>query len=648
MTVVHLLLVAAFTLEVVERQRAFLARQSREQMDGLAKMVAVGASSWLLANDVAGLGELVASLEHQPELRYAMVVSSRGQVLAHSDPSRIGQYLGDPESLAMLAGGAVPRVVHADDSLLDVAAPVLSSAGEPIGWVRIGQGQESIGRSLAAVRRNGLLYGLLATLLGVLFASVVGFRLSSRVRRLLVVSQGVRAGDVALRARLGGRDEIGQLGAGLDAMLDDLQAQERETSRLEAELQHAQKLESIGRLAGGVAHDFNNLLTVIVGNAEVLQQDLPEGDQRSSAAEIVEAGHRATEVTRGLLAFSRKQLLSPVRLDLRELLQRMQRLVTRLIGEDIVVEVRAADRPLEVIGNRGQLEQVIMNLATNARDAMQKGGKLTLEAAEVILPEAEVVRRGLADGRMILVSVRDTGVGMDASTQGRVFDPFFTTKEVGKGTGLGLAMAYGILRQHRGFIEVRSAPGKGATFLLYLPEAPPAMPGSAPAEEAVAVAAPSEPPTPERGAAEWLAPATPRPVASTAPVGEPSRGTILLAEDDEALRNFATRVLRQGGYRVIGAANGREAVLRFAEHRDEVALCLFDLVMPVQSGRSAFDEIRRQAPGMPVLFVSGYSPETTFLDSPPTAGSLLLKPYLPSELLARVQAVLEKARVERR
>ena len=320
-TVVHLLLVAAFTLEVVERQRAFLVRQSREQTAGLAQMVAVGSSSWLLANDVAGLGELVASLEHQPDLRYAMVVSSRGQVLAHTDRSRIGQYLRDPESLAMLAGEQVPRVVHADDSLLDVAEPVRSSTGEPVGWVRVGQGQESIGRNLATVRRNGLLYGLLATLLGVLFASVVGSRLSSRVRRLLAVSAGVRAGDVALRARLGGRDEIGQLGAGLDAMLDDVQAQERETSRLETELQHAQKLESVGRLAGGVAHDFNNLLTVIVGNAETLQQDLPEGEQRAGAAEIVEAANRATEVTRGLLAFSRKQLLSPVRLDLRELLQ---------------------------------------------------------------------------------------------------------------------------------------------------------------------------------------------------------------------------------------------------------------------------------------------------------------------------------------
>jgi len=529
-----------------------------------------------------------------------------------------------------------------------VAAPVLSSSGEPVGWVRVGQGQESIGRSLAAVRRNGLLYGLLATLLGVVFASVVGSRLSSRVRRLLAVSQGVRAGDVALRARLGGQDEIGQLGAGLDAMLDDMQAQERETSRLEAELQHAQKLESIGRLAGGVAHDFNNLLTVIVGNAEALQQDLPEGEQRTSAGEIVEAAHRATEVTRGLLAFSRKQLLSPVRLDLRELLQGMQRLVTRLIGEDIEVEVRVADQPLEIIGNRGQIEQVIMNLATNARDAMRRGGKLTLEAGEVILPEAEVLRRGLAGGRMVLVSVRDTGMGMDATTQGRVFDPFFTTKEVGKGTGLGLSMAYGILRQHRGFIEVRSAPGKGATFLLYLPQAPPLVPGTAAVDEAATGAAPPEPAHPGPGAAEGRSTARPQPAAPAGPAVAPSRGTILLAEDDAALRSFASRVLRQAGYTVIAAADGREAVLRFTEHRDEVALCLFDLMMPVQSGRSAFDEIRRQAPGMPVLFVSGYSPETAFLDSPPSAGSLLLKPYLPSELLARVEAILGKAREARR
>jgi len=216
-TVVHLLLVAAFTLDVLERQRAFLTRQSGEQTAGLARTLAVNSSSWLLANDVAGLAELVASLEHQPDLRYALVASPRGQVLAHTDPARNGLYLADGESLAMLAGEAAPRVIHADASLLDVAAPVLSSTGEPIGWVRVGQGQQAIGLSLATVRRNGLLYGLLATLLGVLFAAVVGFRLSSRVRHLLAVSQGVRAGDLALRARLGGHDEISRLGAGLDA-----------------------------------------------------------------------------------------------------------------------------------------------------------------------------------------------------------------------------------------------------------------------------------------------------------------------------------------------------------------------------------------------------------------------------------------------
>jgi signal transduction histidine kinase len=519
-TAVHLMLVAGLTVEVVTRQRSFLTQQSREEAEGLARLLALNSSSWVLANDVAGLGEMVAALREHADLRYAVVASTGGQVLAHTDPGKVGLHLTDPQSLAVLQGPPLLQVVHADEALLDVAAPVFSSTGDCIAWVRIGEGQEAITRNLAAVRRDGLVLGLAAALLGAAFAAAVGFRLTTRTRHLLSISQGVRAGRTDLRANLGGGDELAQLGAGFDAMLDGIQARECENARLEAELLHAQRLESVGRLAGGVAHDFNNLLTAIVGNAELIRDQLPEGDLRTSAGEILEAGRRAAEVTRGLLAFSRKQLLSPARLDLREVVRGTDRLLARLIGEDIQVVLRTSEEALEVVGNRAQLEQVLMNLGTNARDAMPAGGTLTIEVSSAELPDAEVAARGLRSRRLALVAVRDTGCGMDPATRSRIFDPFFTTKEVGKGTGLGLSMAYGILRQHGGCIEVQSEPGRGTTFLLYLPLAPATGPD---------VAAVRSTPAPTD------APVRPVTAGAVGAVGVPGQETILLARVRGAL-----------------------------------------------------------------------------------------------------------------
>jgi signal transduction histidine kinase/CheY-like chemotaxis protein len=629
-TGIQLLLVAGFTTEVVMRQRAFLAGEALEQVEGLARLLALNSSSWVLADDGVGLGEVVSAHRAQPGLRYAMVVSPEGRVLAHTDVDRVGSHLVDPPSLAVLGGEARLQVVHSDEALLDVAAPVLSSTGACVAWVRIGQGQEGMTRNLAAVLRAGLIFGLVAMLLGAIFATAMASWLTSRIRGLLGVSQGVLAGRTDLRAWVRGGDEIAELGASFDAMLDGIQRREKENARLEAELTHSQRLESVGRLAGGVAHDFNNLLTAIVGNAELLQGALPEGPLRDGAREILDAGHRATEVTRGLLVFSRKQLKHPCRLDLREVVRATDKLLSRLIGEDIQVSLRVPEGPVEVLGNQGQIEQVLMNLATNARDAMPRGGKLTIEVSTIEFPETEVRARGLRGPGHVQVSVQDDGCGMDAETQARIFDPFFTTKEVGKGTGLGLSLAYGIVRQHGGFIEVTSAVGVGTTFRLYLPLAPAA--GSEGAE-AVSEPAPVAGLAPERG------PRPPRTDGSE---------LLLLAEDDGTVRAFAARVLRGAGYRVLEAADGEAAVGRFLEHRGEVALCVFDLVMPKCSGRAAWREIEALGTTAQVLFVSGYSPETSFLEmSAVEDAALLRKPYLPIELLTRIREILDEGRVNR-
>jgi signal transduction histidine kinase len=641
-TAVHLLLVAGLTFEVVRRQQDFLFQQSRNRAADLARLLALNSSSWVLADDVVGLAEMVAALRDHTDLRYAMVVSPEGRVLAHTDGARVGQHLTDPQSLAVLRDTPRLQVVHADEALLDVAAPVFSSTGDCIAWVRVGEGMESITHNLAAVRRDGLWFGLGATLLGAAFATGMAFRLTSRIRGLLAVSDGVRAGQSGLRARVGGGDELAELGVAFDAMLDGIQQRERENALLEAELLHAQRLESVGRLAGGVAHDFNNLLTAIVGNALLLQERLPAGPLRTGAEDILDAGHRATEVTRGLLAFSRKQLLAPARLDLREVVQGTDRLLARLIGEDIQVSLRVPDQPLEIVGNRGQLEQVLMNLGVNARDAMPGGGTLTVEASAVELGAAEATARGLSGRRAALVAVRDDGCGMTEETRARIFDPFFTTKEVGKGTGLGLSMAYGTLRQHGGFIEVESAPGRGTTVRLYVPLAPPAS-GEPSKDGAGAAPAPAGPSPPRPGIPAG-APGGGPPLPAPSPPGARAGETVLLAEDDETVRTFATRVLREAGYRVIVAPDGEEAVRLFTEHRGDISLCLFDLVMPRRSGRAAGREVHHLAPGTPVLFVSGHSPETTFVElSAAEDAALLRKPYLPLQLLARVREALDRS-----
>ncbi len=632
-TGVHLLLVAGFTIEVVKRQQAFLAGEAHDQVEGLVRLLALNSSSWVLANDGVGLGEVVSAHRAQPGLRYAMVVSPEGRVLAHTDSDRVGTQLVDPPSQQVLSGEARFQVVHSDGALLDMAGPVLSSTGACVAWVRIGQGQEAMTRNLVAVQRAGLAFGLVATLLGAAFATAMGHWLTSRIRSLLAVSQGVRAGRTDLRARTSGGDELAELGAGIDAMLDGIQERERENARLESELIHSQRLESVGRLAGGVAHDFNNLLTVILGNAELLQGTVPQGPQQEGLMAILDAGRRATEVARGLLVFSRKQLVSPRRLDLRELVRGTDKLLSRLIGEDVQVILRVTEEPVEIVGNRGQLEQVIMNLATNARDAMPGGGRLTIEVSTVEFPEAEVRARGLRGRRHALVSVQDDGRGMDAATQVRIFDPFFTTKEVGKGTGLGLSLAYGILRQHGGFIEVTSAPGSGTTFRLYLPLAPPAS-GEAAAPEAAPGLVDSPPASVDQEAGEGRR-------SLQGGGGE----LILLAEDDAMVRSFGARVLRGAGYQVLEVADGEEAVSQFQARRAEIALCVFDLVMPKRSGRAAWREIEALGTPSRILFVSGYSPEISFVEmSAREDAALLRKPYLAIELLARVREMLDGPR----
>lgn len=383
--------------------------------------------------------------------------------------------------------------------------------------------------------------------------------------------------------------------------------------KAEAELRQVQKLESVGQLAGGVAHDFNNFLTAINGYCELLLRSgtLTETNEKM-VQQIRRAGERSAQLTSQLLAFSRQQLLSPRVIDLNALVQNTERLLRRLIGEHIVVQVTLADNLLNIRADPGQIEQILMNLAVNARDAMPDGGTLAIETHNfTIHDEMADTKPKMPPGRYVMLSVSDTGTGMDESTKSRLFEPFFTTKEFGKGTGLGLATVYGIVKQSGGHIYVYSEVGVGSVFKVFLP----------------AVA--------ERPDAEGTAEAVPVPVGSE---------TVLLVEDDDAVRQVVASVLGEYGYNVLSARNGHKAIELFRMHGDRVDVLITDTVMPGISGPQLALQLSCQRPKLPVLFVSGYADRS--LDQAISRfqnARFLQKPFTLATLARRVRELLDSA-----
>jgi two-component system cell cycle sensor histidine kinase/response regulator CckA len=397
------------------------------------------------------------------------------------------------------------------------------------------------------------------------------------------------------------------------ATIDDITDRKRAEKvqhEIGEQLRAAQKMEAVGRLAGGVAHDFNNLLSVILSYAEVAELGLNAEDPlRSDLNEIVRAAQRAESLTRQLLAFSRRQVLKPESLELNSLVGGVSRMLSRLIGEHIVLEVRAGQGLLQARADRGQIEQVLLNLAVNARDAMPDGGTLTIATALVSLDSTRAAALEIAAGPYLELSVSDTGTGMDEATQARIFEPFFTTKEVGKGTGLGLATVYGIILQSGGGIGVESQPGQGTTFRIYLRHEP--------------------------GADEECAPAS-----IPAPVIAPRRETILVVEDEEALRNVIRRVLSSAGYKVIVAAGAREALLECMDRGPEVSLVLTDVVMPGMNGRELAERLAPLCPSAKMMFMSGYNDED--IERHDVLGeNFLRKPFDRKTLTRKVRGALE-------
>lgn len=392
----------------------------------------------------------------------------------------------------------------------------------------------------------------------------------------------------------------------------DLEQALETTRRTEEKFRQAQKMEAVGRLAGGVAHDFNNILTAILGNGEFLLQQLRNDPLAADVEEILNAGRRAAALTRQLLAFSRKQVLEPRVLNLNSVVSSMHSMLARLLGEDVDLRLLLHPHPHMCFVDPGQMEQVLLNLAVNARDAMPNGGRLTIETMNVVLDQDYVQHHPEASpGPHLLLTVSDSGHGMSREIQSHLFEPFFTTKPQGKGTGLGLSTVYGIVKQSGGTIWVYSEPGQGTTFKVYLPQA---------------TAAEEAPP----------------------PVRVPSSQfhgteTILLAEDDPQVRNVVSAILRRAGYHVIESTNGGEALLICEQHGGTIQLLLTDVVMPKMNGRQLADRLRVIRPALKVLFMSGYTENVVVHHGVVDSGiEFLQKPITAETLLPKVREVLDR------
>jgi two-component system, cell cycle sensor histidine kinase and response regulator CckA len=434
---------------------------------------------------------------------------------------------------------------------------------------------------------------------------------------LIVVSGKIRDADVLSVLKAGAADHLTRnnlmrLNAAVEREIRGVKMR-RDRIRLEEQFRQAQKMEAVGRLAGGVAHDFNNLLTVITGYSDLLLagRDLKDS-QRTALEQIRRSAERGGGLTHQLLAFSRRQPLEARSIHVNDLVLQVEKMLRRLIGEDVdLVTIPAASRDA-VVADPGRLEQVIMNLVVNARDAMPNGGKLTIETGAVHLNESfSAGQLGVPPGQYVTISIADTGTGMDPETQSHLFEPFFTTKNPGRGTGLGLATAYGIIRQSGGAIGIQSELGRGTIARIYLPEA----------EDKAATAAPDQIPA--------FMPLT---------GGE----TILLVEDEARVRKLILDVLTGRGYKVLEATRGEEALRLCRQHRKQIDLAVVDVVMPEMSGPDLVRQMSPLCPSIRVLYISGYTDEAIVHHGIPESGAAFLqKPFVPDQLARKIREVLD-------
>ena len=485
-----------------------------------------------------------------------------------------------------------------------------------IGFVKITVDKATLNQQLKILLLKSIFIGIILVIIG---SAVTYFMVKGITRPLNRLTEGARTlerGEVMEKIPVETRDEIGKLATAFNSMYESLKKRDAEKEQLEEQLRHSQKMEAIGTLAGGVAHDFNNILTRVIGYSELILYNMKlEDPLREKIEAILEDGLRAESLTRQLLAFSRKEVIQPINININEITENLNKMLVRLIGENINFETNLHPDVYPVLADPKQIEQIIINLVVNARDAMTDTGTLTIETANITINESDIA--GFSDitaGNYVVLSVQDTGCGISKENLAKIFEPFFTTKEVGKGTGLGLSTVYGIVKQNHGDIKITSEPDKGTTINIYLPRL----------EERETTFLEEEEEEEEIKYPEGTE-------------------TILLVEDDGGIRQLVSGLLRDLGYTVHETKNGMEALQVFEEKEKTIDLLLTDVIMPKMGGIKLAEEITSRSSAIKVLFISGYIDrefDQSNLEDERIA--ILQKPFNSSTLSRKIRDILDE------
>jgi signal transduction histidine kinase/CheY-like chemotaxis protein len=542
-----------------------------------------------------------------------IIFQSGTDVLASSLPRTGHTTLLSVPSAERRGANDVSRELQLDHERYLAATVDLSEGGTLPVTLNILRSLDKETQFLKRLNQILLALGLLSVLAGGTLVFLISHTFTRPLSNLVSGVRALAEGNFDFPVHSIAYDEVGEVTTAFDRMRTNLQKTQAEQRQLEDRLRQAHKMEAVGRLAGGVAHDFNNLLTVIRGNSDLLfDRTAADPSQRKYVEQIQKASERAASMTRQLLAFSRMQVLQPRVIDLNATVAEMNKMIPRLIGEHIEFSFLPGSRLAPVFADPGQMEQVFLNLAVNARDAMPTGGRLVVRTANVqISPSDAALRPPMSPGDYVLLSVSDSGQGMDAETKARIFEPFFTTKEAGKGTGLGLATVYGIVKQTGGFIWVEGEKGNGATFEIYLPSSQKPVAAS---EDAIK--------------------------AKPIPRGTE---TILLVEDETGVRELASEFLKAGGYTVLEARDGSEALKLAANRAAPIHLLLTDMVMPHVNGTEVATNLLASRPDLRIIFMTGYAEFSPQDGSRIPEAVVIQKPFSRQTLLEKVREVLSSA-----
>jgi signal transduction histidine kinase/CheY-like chemotaxis protein len=623
----------AFTLFFFRYQSSSLNEKLDSKGELLATLLAHNARLGVFSENPDILGAPVDGILENAEALSVAVYTSEGRILTMKNrpgsrtapesgtlnPGIADSVVKSPRPLRLEDKGnfvywsrVVLKPVITEDEAVYFNAGAAKNTEQTIGYVRVIMDGSNLKKSLQTLLLESVLIGLFFLMFGAIIAYLVSGGITRPLNRLTEGVKDFSSGKEYREINVGSGDEIGNLASAFNEMVSSLKKREEEKADLEEKLRHSQKMEAIGTLAGGVAHDFNNILMAINGYGALLQIELDEGGKLwSYADQIIKAGDRAANLTQRLLAFTRKQIISPKPLLLDEVVRNIEKLLTRLITEDIEIRFHLEAGSAVVMADSGQLDQVLINLVANARDAMTQGGEITIATSVTTLGEDFVKEHDQQGaGAYALVTVSDNGVGIAGNVMGRIFDPFFTTKEVGKGTGLGLSMVYGIVKQHNGIIEVDTEVGSGTTFRIYLPLI-------------------------DQGRKELH--------NKSSELLPGKMETLLVAEDDSAVMGFLKGLLESNGYNVIAVTNGEDAVKEFIKFKETIRLVLFDVIMPRKNGKEAFDEIVRIRPDVKAIFISGYTSDVIDWKCDIREDVYLIpKPVQPAVLLAKLREALER------